>query len=246
MAQELYSLGTGTTMGEGLRAEIVRKRSDLSFFLVHLTKNDEKMPAIDHLRGILTPESDGHCRLKATLHGFFTMVNSISNNPSRAKWLRAVCFTEAPLDEVKHFAYQTEDGERKYSPFGVVFPQEFIRRCGGNPCFYVNTLGTENLKSGILTLAEDPHIDESGYRHLLVFFNIFGPAAGGRTHDFYWEREWRVPGDMRFRHEDVFVGLCPEGHLAVLDREFPRVLFIDPAWSHDEILEAVRGMATKT
>lgn len=212
------------------------RRSDLSFFLVHLTKgegNDAKRKLIE----ILTEEPDGVCRLHGSPQGLFTKVDEVDQ-----KLLRAVSFTEAPLDQIKHFAHPIKgDPTRKYSAYGLVFNQEFIRNSGGNPCFYVNTYKDIQLKKAVLSLIGIPGISNKECAKLLPFFNIFGPAGRGYSADFYWEREWRVPGDLEFTHKDVFVGLCDDEDVAELSNGFQSVPFISPDWNYDRILRELKS-----
>lgn len=210
------------------------RRSDLSFFLVHLTKgtgNDAKRNLIE----ILTPDR-GSCTLKGNPQGLFTAVKEVDRG-----LIRAVSFTEAPLDQIKHFAYPIKDDPtRKYSEYGLVFDQEFIREKGGNPCFYVNTYKDNELKKAVLDLVQVPRFEKRRSRRLLPFFNIFGPAGGGYPSDFYWEREWRVPGDLVFGHKDIFVGLCDSEEVGWFSQEFEGVPFISPDWNYDRILRELK------
>ncbi len=212
------------------------RRSDLSFFLVHLTKgegNDAKKNLIE----ILTPDSAGLCELKGNPQGLFTRVSEVDQS-----LLKAVSFTEAPLDQIKHFAHPIKgDPTRKYSEYGLVFDQQFVRKMGGNPCFYVNTYKGIDLKKAVLDLIGSPGFEKREYSNLLPFFNIFGPSSSGRPSDFYWEREWRKPGDLFFYHKDVFVGLCSSDDVEEFSARFDRVPFICPDWNYDRILRELKA-----
>jgi hypothetical protein len=211
------------------------RRSDLSFFLVHLTKG-EGYVAKESLREILTEGPEGRCRLKGNPQGLFTAVPDVNQG-----LLRAVSFTEAPLDQIKHFAHPIKgDPSRKYSEYGLVFDQEFIRMSGGNPCFYVNTYKGIELKKAVLDLVGIPGFSNRKCASLLPFFNIFGPAGKGYPADFYWEREWRVPGDLLFSHGDIFVGLCDADEVGEFSSEFEGIPFISPAWNYDRILRQLK------
>ena len=227
--------------------EIVRRRTDLSFFLVHLTKDGPDVSAPDRLTNILTKDQEGYCTLKGTPQGFFSKLNTVTDDPDLIELTRGVALTEAPLDQIKHFATPMNAAGRQYSRFGLVFEQDFIRRARGNPCFYVSTWPDLQRRTTLFALISDSHLKQAAYRDLLLYFNIFGQGSAEKPLDFYWEREWRVPGDLRFRHDDVFVGLAPSeaddrGNYWVkyLQGRFPAVPFIDPEWSNDEILRALR------
>ncbi len=229
-------------------AEIVRKRTDLSFFLVHLTKANKDMDPAHRLMSILQANSTGYCSLRGTPQGYFGKLEDVVSDPVLTELARGVAFTEAPLDQIKHFAMPIDAAGRQYSSFGLVFEQEFIRKARGNPCFYVNTWPDLSRRDALFDLLNDGHLKTSAYRDLLLYFNIFGEGKGGKPLDFYWEREWRVPGDLRFRHEDVFVGLADSDEdtkgrswVKYFRHTFPKVPFIDPQWSNDEILQALRA-----
>jgi hypothetical protein len=217
-------------------------RSDLSFFLVHLTKDDSKsnISAKDALELILNEDAEGLCTLIGGPQGLFDKVSKV---PKEA--IKAVSLTEAPLDQVKHFAQPIPgDPSRNYSKYGLVFSQDFIRRNGGNPCFYLNTLYSDNLKKAALSLVDCVRYeDKPECLKLLPFFSIFGlagAAKGKKEIDYYWEREWRVPGDLKFKRQDVFVGLCEHGNVDEFS-EMYKIPFICPDWNYDRILTNLRS-----
>jgi hypothetical protein len=219
---------------ETISERVVWKRSDLSFFLVHLTKDR------DSLLSILNKQ-DGYCSINGARNGFF---KDFADVPSED--VTGVSLTEAPLDQIKHFAHSMDgDVVRKYSKYGVVFDQLFIRRIGGNPCFSVNTLADYTLRDAILDLKDRcPREEYAPMRRLLLYFNTFGftgASKGVREVDFYWEREWRVPGNLRFRYEDIFVALCNSDDVVQLSEAYPEVPFICPDWNYDRILQRLRS-----
>lgn len=211
------------------------RRADLSFFLVHLTKGEGNDPK-RNLCEMLTEEPNGFCRLVGNPQGLFTKVDDVNS-----RLIKAVSFTEAPLDQIKHFAHPIKgDPTRKYSEYGLVFDQEFIRKAGGNPCFYVNTYKDAELKKAVLDLVDVPRFADRKFAKLFPFFNIFGPAGRGYPSDFYWEREWRVPGDLWFTHKNVFVGLCNSEEVEEFKTRFEGIPFISPDWNYDRILRELK------
>lgn len=211
------------------------------------------------------------CHLNGSEVGLFTSVNNVVDK----SLLKSVCFTEAPLDQIKHFAQPLpEPCGHEYSSYGLVFEQDYIRRSGGNPCFYVNTLDDPALKKAITALADamvslntlsptnpeitknrtlfgkvpccwtkTPHELSEAISKVLPFFNIYGPSghsSARTTRDFYWEREWRVPGDLVFKHEDVFCGLCEDQYIGWYSQNYPQIPFICPEWNDDRIFKKLR------
>ena len=217
------------------------RRSDLSFFLVHLTKEDKErgLSAKQVLEEIISPDSAGYCTLNGAPQGLFERVASVPRES-----ITAVSFTEAPLDQVKHFAQPIPgDKNRNYSKFGLVFEQDFIRSNSGNPCFYLNTRFNDDLKKAALSIVDCPHFSSNpDCVKLLPYFSIFGKAGSAKEKkeiDFYWEREWRVPGSLRFRLDDLFVGLCEHDWVDYFEG-LTQVPFICPDWNYDRILKQLR------
>ena len=241
------------------------KRTDLSSFLVHLTKCHEyggnELSAFDSLKSILREDENGVCKLvgsDGSNIGLFSGVKCVRDKTL----LKSVCFTEAPLDQIKHFEKLFESPSKNdYSSYGLVFEQKYIREMNGNPCFYVNTLGGNSLKMAIISIADlidcindlkqrEPsqlpicvHNYAQNIEKIFPYFNIYGPAGGyadRMTRDYYWEREWRVPGDLNFKHEDVFCGLCEDEVVEDFSIDYPKIPFICPEWNNDKILKALR------
>lgn len=213
--------------------KVVWKRSDLSFLLVHLTRDR------DSLVSILTKQN-GDCTLKGNRIGYFGDFEGLSEED-----VTGVGLTEAPLDQIKHFAKPLEgDSPRRYSKYGIVFDQAFVRKAGGNPCFYVNTLTDYALRDTLIDLAKQcSNNSDTSVRKLLLYFNIFGrtgQSTGQKEIDFYWEREWRVPGNLSFRYEDVFVGLCEDEDVKWFTQMYPEIPFVCPDWNYDRILKRLR------
>ncbi len=207
----------------------------MSFFLVHLTKDRGSLVNILN-------RQDGFCTINGNRNGFFKGFGDVPSED-----VTGVSLTEAPLDQIKHFAHPMDDDTvRMYSKYGVVFDQLFIRKIGGNPCFSVNTLADYTLRDAILDLKERCLLEESPVpmRRLLLYFNTFGKTGatkGAREMDFYWEREWRVPGNLRFRYGDIFVALCKSEDVASLSQTYPEIPFICPDWNYDRILQRLRS-----
>jgi hypothetical protein len=142
------------------RQQLLDRRNDLSQFLFHLTRTGDLKRAKDLYslqRDDVVPV-DAHSSLEAILRnrriearsafGYFNFKirytrsdGRVLNPGSQIKrdWLKAVCFTETPID---HVHLQTEDiqgRQLKFQPFGLAFRESVVRRANGNPIFYVQT-----------------------------------------------------------------------------------------------------------
>jgi hypothetical protein len=155
-----------------------------------------------------------------------------------------VCFTEAPLHQIKTFIGKIEGRNIELGPYGLVFTKDFISSKGGNPALYIDTHHDSTLRKAAVALfnqAQEDGFDDSPLTPLLPFINIFGKTTTGARYDFYWEREWRVVGDLKFNYADVVVGLCPPDRIDEFEEEYPKVKFISPRWGLDEIITHLRA-----
>ncbi len=243
------------------------ERSDLSNFLIHLTKDGSfelyedypylpghyqfgrsaNLSADDSLKKILS----GPQRLEARApFGHFKFDISIYTKKRRAvplAWLKCVCFSEAPLRELRSFYRSTQQTKHqafkmnRYQKFGLAFHADFIRRRGGHPVLYFDS-ANEGIFRSVDQMA-DPHLLPI-CKPLLPLMESFGPAKKATSRqttseiDFRWEREWRHVGSLIFQLTDVAFGLCPEnrfGEFEPLSKgHFP---FIDPDWDSNKLSE---------
>jgi len=215
--------------------QVLAGRADYSSFLAHLTRKGARLSARRVLKKILRDRClrarDAHCLFRHRV-------------PRGAEqYFNVVCFTEAPLHQIKTFIGKIEGRDIHLGPYGLVFTKEFVSEAGGNPALYVNTQHHRQLRDAANALfeqAEDEGFANSALTPLLPYINIFGRTAGGGRYDFYWEREWRVVGDLHFDYDDVVVGLCPEDRIEGFEDEFHDVRFIYPGWSLDAIITHLR------
>jgi hypothetical protein len=215
--------------------QVLHRRTDYSSFLIHLTRAQEGLSARNALRQILNQR-----RLQArNPHCLF-----VRQIPAQhAHRFNVVCFTEAPLHQIKAFLGEIQGRQVKLGPYGLVFTKTFIAGRGGNPAFYINTYHQLDLRNAALALFQ--RAQQQGFpaalTRLLPFVNIFGRTRSGGRYDFHWEREWRVVGDVTFNYRDVVVGLCPEDRVDDFEEEFSGVKFISPRWGLDRIMTHLLG-----
>jgi hypothetical protein len=99
---------------------------------------------------------------------------------------RAVCFTECIWDGLNGLADH-------YSPYGVVFSKRLIFDGGGGPALYLR---------GDTLVAIGNEIPQQMH----AFIAPFDPEARlrpGVRLDWLQEREWRLPGDLRFEYAHI-------------------------------------------
>ncbi len=229
---------------------VLARRTDLSTFLVHLTRTSEDTPAKDRLKSILTTR-----RLEARTP-FGPAVAKLKSAGLPTTSQRCVCFTETPLEHVSLLAEEIEDRQCQFERYGIAITKKQARRLGVNPVWYLDiTPGHDWLTKPIDTLIEDAVtssvFDDKPISKVAPLVEQMGSGrdAHGNSYrkEFWWEREWRRVGNVQL--PDSFLVLCPEGEI----HEFEKVVsdidvrlevgFLDPAWSLEQIIARLAGFA---
>lgn len=202
--------------------ELLHRRTDLSTFLVHLSKDlPESATARANLLAILASS----CIEARTAYG--PAVDKVRGS-SLEQSQKAVCFTETPLEHTWMMCESIQDRSVRLTGYGLAFAKDWARRKGINPVWYQdNTPGHEWLLNAVKELLDDAGEEiEGGKVHgvadheipailkLAPFIEQMGEGerVDGRSYrkDFAWEREWRHRGDLRFEPNDVIVIFAPE------------------------------------
>ena len=220
--------------------ELLSRRTDLSTFLVHLTRGEN--PG-DNLRSIL--------KTKAIIakNPFGIAVSKLSGQAEALELQKVVCFTETPLEYVKHLVEKIETRQFQFEPYGLAIPKKIARQRGVNPVWYVD----DNRETGKTWLME--RLDRilkraikstvSDERTILEITPFVEPMFYSRKprKEFWWEREWRIVGNFKIR--DRFIGLCPEKEINDFEKfsnsQGFKVQFIDPMWSLEVIVGKLAG-----
>lgn len=232
--------------------EILNFRTDISPFLVHLTREYNGNAAKENLENIIkekTLKQSGN-RISDARFGIDDLT---LEEEERKQIFGAICFTETPLNEV-HCLLEIQHRNFDLKPYGLVFMKERLSNRGVSPVFYLNNKNGD--KDGVLRVLCSlcmKNTTKKEAKKILPLIACFGKhitAPNARTpqngdQDFLWEREWRYPyidGDFTFTEEDVFVGLCPDEEIAYFERKLPNVKFVDPIrnmkWYAHELVQA--------
>lgn len=203
--------------------DFLRKRSDLSSFLVHLFSDYLINDAPQRLKNSLNNK-----KIQAVAPwGYFLHDN---NCP------KSICFTEAPLNQLKHI----KDLSKKLTEYGLVFSKDCILNAKGNPTFYVSNYQNNNdiinsLKE-IKKYCESNQIYSNYFQKIKPFIDSFDD-----NHNFCWEREWRIVEDFSFEYTDIVVGLCPEKDKQMIKYfKEKNIKHVDVNWSLDEMIFALK------
>ncbi|MFH1613690.1 MAG: abortive infection system antitoxin AbiGi family protein [Planctomycetota bacterium] len=144
----------------------------------------------------------------------------------------AVCFCDIPVDDLKIHT-------QKYGYFGLSFRKEFIASKGGAPVFYMPKQRAEEfdrISSEVVDLFKDSinktSSEEEKQKHIKRFLfmlkNIFSYLKSfdhmlteDHMENFYFEREWRVLGDLKFELKDVRRVFLPEFYAKRFHKKLP-------------------------
>ena len=246
--------------------ELLSRRSDLSTFVVHLTRDwvedlpgDEGpgywMPAEDSFEQIIRERM-----LRAVTSMGWARDEDDPDDQTR-QTQRVVAFSETPLEHTWAMFEDIEDRERevKLRPYGLAMTKVVARRLGVNPVWYVDMTPTGHdwLAHPLWELKNQASVSGDFHNQpiarLLPFFDwMGGPFPGNPTSkEFWWEREWRHPGSLKLGPIwDKIIWLCPEEkHDAFQERvraatpegEPHSRVFIDPRWGLEEIVAHLAG-----
>ncbi len=217
--------------------EEVRKiRGDLSSWLVHLTKDNtfnqkgqmvfwKAKQCLEHILQLNT-------LFAVSAVGQFNYQDWYKNVTPND--LNAVCFTEAPLDEIFLFT-NIKFKSLKFSCYGLVFDREEMSKAPvfAAPVLYFSQPDGDKHFLDVFNQMEQQHYQQ--YREILYLFDRFGKTLKGKDYNFRWEREWRVKGNLNNVKSHVKFGLCPEPDIDYFEQLFPSIPFVDPFFNARQI-----------
>ena len=155
-----------------------------------------------------------------------------------------VCFCDIPICDLGiHIS--------KYSPFGLSFDKAFIAHNGGGPVYYVPKTAApawpvghdfednrgqvfdQNIKK-CYNLLDDLICAQSEWSNraksiqrflggsIFAYIKCFKHSLMDRHEDnYYFEREWRVLGNLKFNIGDIKTIIIPENYAAKFRKDFP-------------------------
>ncbi|CAL9362849.1 hypothetical protein SUDANB121_00710 [Nocardiopsis dassonvillei] len=220
--------------------ELLHRRSDLSTFLVHLSRNNQgkENDARDNLLSILVSR-----RISAT--SFFGVAEDQAKQvPEVAETQRVVCFSETPIEHVWMMCEQIPGRSVQLKGYGLAITKVYARSRGVNPVWYVDQTPSSNsptwLTKAFKALVEQAEVralvekdtSDQSYGELLAespvlkltpFIEPMGTYNVAR--EFWWEREWRHVGDFRFlAPEDIIVAFVPEADQEAFRRDLTALI----------------------
>jgi len=241
--------------------DVLNRRTDLSTFLVHLTRNmDDGYTAKQRLISMIVERK---LRPSVTPFGWAPSVMGLTGSeavPARQlESQHVVCFSETPLEHAYSLCAPIAGRQVKLEPYGVGLTKMVGRRLGINPVWHLDmtpgrdwTLSkalNELVRSAGTSFATAP------IRHLTPFVEQMGTWGPESQKEFWWEREWRHVGELNlWPIRDKLLWLCPEDELAEVERVIrtewgasapDRIFCIDPRWGLEQIVGALMGLTNK-
>jgi hypothetical protein len=112
--------------------EVLNRRTDLSTFVVHLTRTVDGMSGRERLESIL---EDGEIYAKTPM-GWATDEHDPDDPDAQTQ--RVVSFTETPLEHIYSHVADIRDRRVKLEPYGIAMTKLKARKLGINPVWYVD------------------------------------------------------------------------------------------------------------
>lgn len=236
---------------------LLARRSDLSTFVVHLTR-DTGSGARANLEGILT---SGRILAKSP---FGPAIKSLANAglSDCLSCQEVVCFTETPLEHLHLMLEEITDLKRTcvFAPYGLAFTKRIARESGVNPVWYTDITpnGRDWLMKSVNQLIDEAVNDLLDRRNrgddaaqfrdypiaqLAPFIEQMGTGAGYRK-EFWWEREWRHRGDYLLPLRYLIIAPEDEHDDLKAIPSWGVGAFIDAGWGLEEIIGRLAGFTS--
>lgn len=233
-----------------LKNNQLKDRTDISDFIIHFTRDNNGISALDNLINILN-------EMKIKAYGHHCLFNKSLNKQSddiRQKF-NVACFTETPLQNLKS-TFSMQNKQKHFKPYGIVFEKDLLNDYYSvdiinklnhpNPVFY---LSCDNKKLTQYFYEQYKQWLEDFNNHKTNDFHLFGALVNlvNEEHNFIWEREWRTVGDYKFITPDIVVVIVPEKEHEVIREKVNNfsesITLIDIDWSFETLLRKISSFA---
>ncbi|WP_118837891.1 abortive infection system antitoxin AbiGi family protein [Salinibacter ruber] len=232
-------------------SHILGQRTDLSTFVVHLTRSGQDQSARENLIEMLEEGTIEARNPYGSAVG--PLRKEIENGNASQEDLdsqNVVCFTETPLEHMSLLLRDIDDLDREmeYAPYGIGMTKKVARRNEVNPVWYVDiTPGHDWLINPVNRLI-DQAIESGNFRNsdiadVTPFIEQMGTGEDYRK-EFWWEREWRHSGN--FWLPNHFIIIAPEEDHTEIDALVEELVGIngecvDPRWGLESIIARLAG-----
>ncbi|CAB4702176.1 MAG: hypothetical protein F2667_05240 [Actinobacteria bacterium] len=249
--------------------ELLHRRSDLSTFLVHLTRAGETTTARENLVSMIAggQDEDGIASIQA--RSPYGPARDYDDHLGLVATQKAVCFTETPLEHIWMMLKHIERRTVHFEPWGLVTTKAAAREAGCSPVWYTNkaaTNWTTNPIRFVRRMIDDALARSRGEDNAIIdellqqepvfritpFVEDMGRSRDGVPKEFWWEREWRHVGDYSLQYPSRFVAiLAPEAEheslraqLAGLEihEKWKTRSILDPNWGLERMIATLSGV----
>lgn len=233
--------------------EVLGRRRDLSTFVVHLARQTGQSARLN-LRAIMKEQ-----RIRA-ITAMGAAASRLTEHSRDWNSQRVVSFTEAPLDELHTFFAEIDEQRRnKFQPYGLAFTKMQARRIGVTPVWYTVTNRAQHWRANHVWKLVDEAKGRGDFlasdiAQIAPFVDVMGYLGPGKRKEFWWEREWRHLGSLRFEYEEIALGLCPEDRIEEFERYMRRlasrrrvptaetIRWMDPRWGMEKMIAVLAGV----
>ena len=221
--------------------DVLARRSDLSTFVVHLTRDANGQSAKDCLESIVRS-----WKIEAK-NAYGSAAKKLTDKNLNIESQKCICFTETPLEYLYLLIGEIAGRKCDFGPFGVAVTKRLARKGGANPVWYVDiTSGHSWLMNPINELIDQSlgTFDKSSISKITPFIEQMGTGNGYRK-EFWWEREWRHVGDFALPEHVILI--CPDedGNHENFERLAQEgghsARCIDPGWGLEQIIARLAG-----
>jgi len=216
----------------------VQNREDISPYLVHLTReNTNHFPRTGKDAGKTFDDiwNQKVIRARRVLCMHREEIRQ-ERSEIQAKF-KVACFTATPLSQLRHFV-SVYRRDYRFEAYGFIFKRETLLMKGAGPAQYINQYGTMSLRPWAERLYE--MAKKTNFTGLLWMGIPFMNSVHS-GHDFEWEREWKVRGDVSFSYRELAGVILPE---RIANKMWYRALdngvpVISAHWDADRIEETL-------
>jgi hypothetical protein len=220
--------------------EILNRRSDLSTFVVHLTKDKDSLESIINSWKIEARSVWGLAK------------NKVKAGTPDEESQKSVCLTEIPLEYIYLMIEPIKDRQFQPGRYGIAITKKLARKKGCNPVWYVDMTPGQvkqwelsNAVDGLVHGEIDKNMfDGSDVAKIAPFIEQMYPGTvNDHPKEFWWEREWRHVKDFDLPNHIII--LCPAEEIAYFEkiananRHSARA--IDPNWGLEKIIARLGG-----
>ena len=241
---------------------LLHRRTDLSTFLVHFTR-DTEMPSAAARDNLLTILRDRRLEARSS----FGMAKELAEQfPAVAATQNTVSFTETPLEHAWMMCSDIEGRRIRFNGYGLAFTKAFARRRGVNPVWYLDiTPGHDWLTTPVNQLVADAvaaatpggatgpdpvTLAAAPILQLTPFIDQMGTPTR-IPKEFWWEREWRHVGHLSFAATDLVVVFAPEQEHSIMQdsisgyRGYTTAMpgLVDAQWGLERMIAALADVS---